>query len=257
MLVSDMKQYIFLKMAFIELDSFVEKFKNLWHAGIKASLNIEADHGQASVTLKAGLGQIPPPLHHGHVPQQYRGPAYHRRQDRRQAARVDAGNVSMHAEQAVNKIVPQTSEEEVAEEATKNDKDEADKAPEVAEEVTKKDKDEADKAPEYHECDLCDFKSKWKNGLKIHVSKKHSAIKQFDGNADETESNSDETYEGTKHYWERGKLGSAYQTYLDAMEIIEKSELSEEEKETEKAKVLEERKFAFGSLFKYYPPWST
>ena len=244
-------------MAFIELDSFVEKFKNLWHAGIKASLNIEADHGQASVTLKAGLGQIPPPLHHGHVPQQYRGPAYHRRQDRRKAARVDAGNVSMHAEQAVNKIVPQTSEEEVAEEATKNDKDEADKAPEVAEEVTKKDKDEADKAPEYHECDLCDFKSKWKNGLKIHVSKKHSAIKQFDGNADETESNSDETYEGTKHYWERGKLGSAYQTYLDAMEIIEKSELSEEEKETEKAKVLEERKFAFGSLFKYYPPWST
>ena len=50
-------------MAFNEIDSFLVKFKHLWHAGVKASLNIEAEHGEASVTLKAGLGCIPPPFY--------------------------------------------------------------------------------------------------------------------------------------------------------------------------------------------------
>ena len=68
-------------MAFIEIDSFVAKFKTLWHAGLEASLNIEAENGKAYVTLKAGLGHIPPPPpHDGYVPRFGRGPAYHRRQ---------------------------------------------------------------------------------------------------------------------------------------------------------------------------------
>ena len=50
-------------MAFNEIDSFLVKFKHLWHAGVKASLNIEAEHGEASVTLKAGLGCIPHPFY--------------------------------------------------------------------------------------------------------------------------------------------------------------------------------------------------
>ena len=61
-----------------EVDSFVSKFKHLWHAGVKASLTIEAVNGQASVILSAGLGPIPPPVHpHGHhglPPHHHRGP---------------------------------------------------------------------------------------------------------------------------------------------------------------------------------------
>ena len=47
-------------MAYSELDSFVQKFKSLWHAGLKATLNVEAENGEASVKLNACLGYIPP-----------------------------------------------------------------------------------------------------------------------------------------------------------------------------------------------------
>ena len=122
--------------------------------------------------------------------------------------------------------------------------------------IPKKNEKEAEKAPEPFECEFCDFKSKWKNGLKIHIARKHSNIKQLDGITDENESILDDKYSGTKHYWERGKLGSAYQTFLDANYLIENSDLSEDEKKEEKNKILEERKAAFGKLFKHYPPWS-
>ena len=48
-------------MAHTEADSFVLKFKNLWHAGVKATLTFQSDNGEAFVTLKAGLGSLPPP----------------------------------------------------------------------------------------------------------------------------------------------------------------------------------------------------
>ena len=85
-------------MAHCEVDSFVAKFKHLWYAGIKATLKIEAVDGEASVVLTAGLGPHLP-LPHGLGPHGYgqhvrqRGPAYRRRQERRKAAREDAGNV--------------------------------------------------------------------------------------------------------------------------------------------------------------------
>jgi hypothetical protein len=50
-------------------------------------------------------------------------------------------------------------------------------------------------------------------------------------------------------------LGTAFQSYLDAIEIIETSNFSEDFKDVEKSKVLEARKQAFGSEFEYYPPW--
>lgn len=46
-----------------EIDNFVIKFKNLWSAGLDATLNIESNAGQAFVILKLGLerpSQIPP-----------------------------------------------------------------------------------------------------------------------------------------------------------------------------------------------------
>ena len=48
-------------MAVTEIDSFVTKFKYLWHAGFQSSLKIESKHEQAVVTLQAELGFAPPP----------------------------------------------------------------------------------------------------------------------------------------------------------------------------------------------------
>ena len=81
-------------MTHLEIDSFVVKFKNLCSAGYKATLTIDAEDGKASVCLKANLGDVSPPflfpqpyrpLHHV-----YRGPSYHRRQERRKAAKSAA-----------------------------------------------------------------------------------------------------------------------------------------------------------------------
>ena len=44
----------------------------------------------------------------------------------------------------------------------------------------------------------------------------------------------------------KGWLGGAYQSYLDAYDTIELCDLSENEKEVEKAKLLEARKTALG-----------
>ena len=43
-----------------EIDSFVMKFKHLWHAVNKASFTIKAVDGQVSVILTVGLGRPPP-----------------------------------------------------------------------------------------------------------------------------------------------------------------------------------------------------
>ena len=85
----------------------------------------------------------------------------------------------------------------------------------------------------------------------------HNEIEQLDGHATDHDSNiHDEKYAGSRHYWKEGRLGTVYQTFLDAQEIIEESELHQDEKDKEKAKLLEAKKTAFGKLFKHYPPWS-
>ena len=55
----------------------------------------------------------------------------------------------------------------------------------------------------------------------------------------------------------RGWLGSAYQTDIDAIELIESSEISEGAKIIEKDKLLDARKLAIGTNFKYFPPWNS
>ena len=156
-------------------------------------------------------------------------------------------------------VADKAAEEQVADKATEEQVD--DKAPEkqvadkAAEQPCNEDNNvkKAEEAPENFQCYLCDFKSNWGNGLNIHMTRKHDAIEQLDGNATDIE---DQKYAGSKHYWEEGRLGSVYQTFLDAKEIIEESELDRDDKENEKTKLLEARKTAFGKLFHHFPPWS-
>ena len=92
------------------------------------------------------------------------------------------------------------------------------------------------------------------------MSRKHANIEQLDGSSymrEDSENEVDEKYSRTVHYWKEGRLGSGYQTFLDALEVIDSCEMSETEKEVEKEKVLEARKQEFGSNFKFFPPWNS
>ena len=122
----------------------------------------------------------------------------------------------------------------------------------IAEEVTAS-ASEAEQAKKDFQCKLCDFKSIWKNGLEIHMKKMHKEIEQLDVHS---EIIADEEYNRSEHYWKTGYLGTAFQSYLDAKQLIDESDLSEEDKEQEKQNLLEARKNAFGTNYRYYPPWS-
>ena len=123
--------------------------------------------------------------------------------------------------------------------------------------TSEKDVFPAENAVTDFKCEICDFSSNWKNGLEIHMSRKHSFIEQLDGNCSlsDEDKDDDHKYLETLQYWKSGKLSSVYQTYLDANEIIDESNFEEDVKKMEKEKILEARKSAFGEDFKYYPPW--
>ena len=86
-------------------------------------------------------------------------------------------------------------------------------------------------------------------GLKIHTKNVHS----------KTGANAtlEEKYHSTRNYWRTGYLGTVYQTFLDANDVVEAMNLSEEETTTEKSKILEARKTAFSpGAWHNFPPWS-
>jgi hypothetical protein len=66
------------------------------------------------------------------------------------------------------------------------------------------------------------------------MARKHTNIEQLDG-SDSLSDDFDEedSYVKTIHYWKRGKLGSIYQHFLDVMDVIETSDLTEEAKDAE------------------------
>ena len=112
----------------------------------------------------------------------------------------------------------------------------------------------AEKAKEEFSCDICDFTSNWANGLNIHMTRKHDKVEQLDGCVDVEE---DDKYFSSKYYWKDGRIGTVFQTYLDVIDVIESSDLKEDDKQLEKGKALEARRVAFGTMHKFFPPWST
>ena len=77
----------------------------------------------------------------------------------------------------------------------------------------------ADKAEQDFACLICDFTSIWKNGLQIHMARKHSKIQQIDGNDtfENEEIDDDTKYSGTNHYWKTERFGTVYQCFLMPM----------------------------------------
>ena len=90
-----------------ELDSFVCKFKFLWHSAYDATLKVETNARKASFTLQAGLGfpQFPFPLPPQHIPYHVprcSGPAQQRRRERREAARKAASDAQHNNDDATH-----------------------------------------------------------------------------------------------------------------------------------------------------------
>ena len=102
-------------------------------------------------------------------------------------------------------------------------------------------------------CDICDFRSKWSNGLEIHMTRKHATLEQIDGAIGDGEE--DLQYDHSDYYWKNGRIGISYQTYIDILEIVESSDLSDTEKKNEKARVTDKRQKVFGKNYKNFPPW--
>jgi hypothetical protein len=94
-----------------ELETFVQKFHQLWSTGKSAHIDLDTHAGRAWVGLRVQLGHVPGPLHH-----QLRHPPYpkvHKKKDspsrqRRRARRAAAQKVN--AEEVVDK---ETDEEKV------------------------------------------------------------------------------------------------------------------------------------------------
>ena len=100
-----------------ELNSFVNKFRNLWKAGHTASLKIESRAGEAWVELHVGLGVPHPvqgePRHHGN--------ARSRRREKRSAARAEESAVKAAETAATDgkaKKALTRNDEKIAEEAS-------------------------------------------------------------------------------------------------------------------------------------------
>jgi hypothetical protein len=88
-----------------EIDSFVVKFKNLWHSGRIATLTINSEAGKAKVTLQAKLGDAPPPpaqLPHHYCVSRNR-PAQERRRHRR--AELREADIAAKATEALKEKV--------------------------------------------------------------------------------------------------------------------------------------------------------
>ena len=56
----------------------------------------------------------------------------------------------------------------------------------------------------------------------------------------------------SKHYWKIGYLGTVFQSYFDVKELIDESK---KDKEQRNQILLEERKNAFLTIYRDFPPW--
>ena len=220
-----------------ELNSFVHKFNQLWKACFTAHLDLDSHAGNAWVGIRVQLGPAPPgPHHHPHQhvpPSRYRGPSYSRRLEKRRVARCQASQsptaevsddqLDSEKSKAVKATI-EHSNEEVTKKVTQ--KDSSTDNSEGVEDLDKNKQEEknAEKVitPEYHDCPICDFRSTWKNGLKIHMNRMHTKLEQIDGSVDSNIKECDVKYENSAHYWERGRIGVTYHSFLDANSVIDR-----------------------------------
>ena len=109
-------------MIVTELDSFVQKFHQLWKAGLNAHLDLDTHAGIAWVGLRVQLGHVPGPLHHQAPQKNQDSPSRQRRRDRRAAARNSKAEEAEQTETVDDEVLNEQSGDiaEKAEETQNN-----------------------------------------------------------------------------------------------------------------------------------------
>ena len=183
-------------MVVTELDSFVQKFHQLWKAGLNAHLDLDTHAGIAWVGLRVQLGHVPGPLHH-QAPRKKNqdSPSRQRRRDRRAIARnTTAEEAAKTDSQMVSDPTEKVDEETLDEESTDVIEKVMENESSTLETIEEIVEDEHEAAAEAvigenaFKCDICENKFNNRRGLRVHIGKKHkvmgSSISQLDGNND-------------------------------------------------------------------------
>ena len=144
-------------MVVTELDSFVQKFHQLWRAGVTAYLDIDTHAGNSLVGLRVQLGHVPDPVHQfaGH----HREPAYQHRHVSCQEARA----AEAAADTSPTSADLRSSDALPADEASNTSNTEQ---VDNTEKLKEKDSSEQANFP----CNICDFERNWANGLNVHMT---------------------------------------------------------------------------------------
>lgn len=150
-----------------ELDTFIDKFKQLWFCGLDAHLDVNTQAGHAWVGLHLRLGAAPPGPPHFHLHQEQErprhvGPAQLRRRERRKAGRQAAAEVARRHE-------PASCDAEEVEHNVENDEEvNTDNEEIVIADITNA--GEASTDTDNYSCELCD--SNFKNF--VFMKEKHT-----------------------------------------------------------------------------------
>ena len=224
-----------------DLLNFVTKFSDLWKSNKSARLAAECHGGQATVSLHLQLGPHTPEKVHQPPPRP--SPSRLRRRARRAQARAEAAANAASTEDTA--VVAEVEDGNLAAEASKTS---------AAGEVETNDANledtnckSAEQAKIDFQCLICDFSSSWECGLHIHMTKNHVNIEQVDGTILDDDLEEDAQYSETSNYWKTGRLGTAYQAFIDANDIIEKSNLPEGVKKCEITKILNSAMYLLGT----------
>ena len=106
-------------MSYVELDSFIGKYKFLVSAGIEATLKFDSCNGEVKVSLEANLGKVSVnDWHQKRFPNvsNSRGPSYERRQQRRKKEAVEK---TIKSESEVSSCILEEAADKVAVSDTK------------------------------------------------------------------------------------------------------------------------------------------
>ena len=177
-------------MVVTELDSFVQKFHQLWRAGLNAHLDLDTHAGNAWVGLRVQLGRVPGPPHHQFPPTFYKkkqdSPSRQRRRDRRAAAR----NANAEEAEKADEVHEEALDEKSGDTAEKVEENISSCEQTIEEIVVNERAAAAEAANDVTDfnCDICDSKFKNLRGLRAHKGRLHKAtgspITQLDGEDD-------------------------------------------------------------------------
>ena len=214
-----------------ELNSFLVKFLQLREAGKTAHLDLDTFAGKAWVGIRVMLDDVP--VHHQQQQGRRRSPAYFRRQERRKAAARAA------AEGESSDVIEEVKE---TEKSGDNDEDSAEQASDNIISETEKESEKVSSSKENscdRSCEICDFKSRTRNGLEFHMKSKHARIEQLDGNTSYDDMDSDymEFYLEVDNYINSTTTGQAVDDAYYAWDLI-MSEIRKYKLDDEKESVI-------------------